>query len=65
MTNQQIKITQKVMGMLAVIPLLIIFRDTVFSLVDKVIIPITEKVMQESYLVLVLTVLFVVSAVHF
>ena len=61
MTNQQIKITQKVMGMLAVIPLLIIFRDTVFSLVDKVIIPITEKVMQESYVVLVLTVLFVVS----
>lgn len=61
MTNQQIKITQKVMGMLAVIPLLIIFRDTVFSLVDKVIIPITEKVMQESYVVLVLIVLFVVS----
>lgn len=60
MTNQQIMITQKVMGMLAVIALLIIFRDTVFSLVDKLIIPITERVMQESYVVLVLTVMFLV-----
>ena len=60
MTNQHKMISQIVTGMLAVITLLIIFRDTVFSLVDKLIIPITERVMQESYVVLVLTVMFVV-----
>lgn len=50
------------MGLLAVASLLIIFRDVVFTLVDKILIPITSKVMQDGYAVLVFTILFVLFA---
>ena len=62
MTQKQKKVATKIMGLLAVISLLIIFKGFVFSIVDKVIVPITESVMPNNYLVLAVTFLFVVSA---
>lgn len=62
MTQKQKKVATKVMGLLTVISLLIIFKGFVFSTVDKVIVPITESVMPNNYLVLAVTFLFVVSA---
>ncbi len=50
------------MGLLAVASLLIIFRDVVFTLVDKILIPITSKVMKDSHAILVVTILFVIFA---
>ena len=51
-----------VIGLLAVVSLLIIFEDVVFSIVDKIIIPITGSVRPGSYAILVFTILFVVFA---
>lgn len=56
------KIANKIMGLLAVASLLIIFRDVVFTLVDKILIPITSKVMKDSHAILVVTILFVIFA---
>ena len=52
----------KTMGFLVVLSLLIIFRDAVFSLIDKFILPLTSKVKSDSCVVLVLTVLLVTTA---
>ena len=54
------EIVNMIMGLLAVVSLLTIFKDVVFSIVDKIIIPITGSVRPGSYAILVFTVLFVV-----
>lgn len=51
-----------IMGLLAVASLLIIFKDGVFSIVDKIIIPISSSVRQDSCAILVFAILFVVFA---
>lgn len=48
-------------GLLAVMSLLIIFRGVVFSIVDKVIIPIVSRVKADNIAVLLLSILFIVS----
>ena len=54
-------IIKRIMGLLAVVSLLIVFRDVVFSLMDEIVVPITSKVKQDSVNVLICTILLVVS----
>lgn len=51
-----------IFGLLVAVSLLIIFRDIVYSFVDKLIIPITSKVRPDSYVVLAFTFLSIVFA---
>ena len=48
-------------GLLAAMSLLIIFREVVFTIVDKVIIPIVSRVKPDNIAVLLLSILFIVS----
>lgn len=61
MTQHRRMIIKRIMGLLAVVSLLIVFRDAVFSLMDEIVVPVTSKVKQDSVNVLICTILFVVS----
>ena len=56
------EIISNITGFLVVLSLLIIFRDAVFSLIDKFILPLTSIVKSDCCVVLVFTVLLVTTA---
>lgn len=62
MTQHQNSFAKTVLGLLAVVSLLIVFRDVVCSIINKIIIPVTSKVETESIVVLVSTILLIVFA---
>lgn len=62
MMQQLKKITKRFSALLAVVSLLIIFKDVAFSLADNLIIPITSKVVTGSLAVLIFAILFVITA---
>lgn len=55
------EIITKILRILVVFSLLIIFRDVVFSIIDKKIVPLTSKVEPNSNIVLTFAVLLVIS----
>ena len=62
MTRHQIKITKKIAGLLAVVSLLIVFKDVFSSLIDKIIIPVSDKVEKHSITVLAFAILLILFA---
>ena len=60
--EQHKKLIIGLMKVIAVISLLIIFKDAIFSFVDEFIIPITKKIESNSYAVLISCILLVVLA---